>query len=88
MPQRSKLVRKLDRETQGLHGRLELIVVESEEVDVGWKGAKKVQDVVTAVVANDSLALDWRTQLKLFPAGVEHLVRQDLQLGGCFAQLE
>ena len=87
MPERSKLVRKLNRKTHSFHGSVEIVIVKDKEVDVRRESAKEIQDVMSTVVSYYSFALYRRTQLELFSSRVQHFVRQDFQLMCCFAQL-
>ena len=48
-------------------GRLltQLDLIQSQEVDIRWESAKQIQDVVTAIIADDAFALNRRTEQDL-----------------------
>lgn len=77
----------LDGEAECSDLSAQLLARQLEEVNVGREGAQQVQDVVSPVVADDTLALHTRAQLHLLVLVIDHLVRQDLQLLRGFVQL-
>lgn len=58
-----------------------------QKVDIWWEGSEQIQNVVTTVVANYSLALDRRTQFDLLVLLIYHMMWQDFQLLTSLVQL-
>lgn len=56
-----------------------------QEVDIGREGAQQVQNVVSSIIAYDTLAFDAGTKFHSVPVGADHRVRHYLQLLTSFA---
>lgn len=74
----SQAMAMLTWETEPLALRRELLSVNWEEVEVGGESTKKVQDVMSAIIPNDSLAFDGGTQLHLLVLLIQNTVSLDL----------
>ena len=81
LPEAAELVLVDDGKSEGGGLLAQLHPLHFEEVDVRGEGPEQVEDVVTAVVPDDPLALDRGTEADLLLLVVDDRVGEDLELG-------
>lgn len=86
LSQTSQTVFMFHREAKSTCLLAQFHTLELQEIHVRWKGPQEVQDVMSAVVSNDSLALDTRAEFNLLICIVDDFVRKDFKLLSSFVE--